>query len=435
MRVRFFGIVLALVGASMLPLPSSADAQVIKRIKAAAERAVGSEAEAQVERLLRNAIRCVVDDPVCVEKASASGQDVIFVDDDGGVIVDGKGAPITDPAKAQAAAPRPVAPGDGAWANYDFVPGDEILFYDDFVRDNVGDFPRRFELIGGNWDVVEWEGGRYLRATSGGMVAIPLPETLPDRFTIEFPMSLRHGNAYVRLTPGRAYYGRPRDYKGSAISVEATRAGLRPVSEGPMAMAPMEHRFERDGIATLRVMADGDYFKVYLDERRVGNAPNAVFPRTEMLYLTVSSALPDRPILVGPIRVAGGGRDLYDRLERDGRVATQGILFATNSDRIRPESTPTLKEIGAMLQQHRDLRLGIEGHTDTDGDDAYNQELSERRAAAVRRHLIDRYGVDQGRLEEAGFGESRPAAGNDTPEGKQQNRRVELVKLSGSDRR
>jgi OmpA-OmpF porin, OOP family len=435
MRLPAPAILLVLIGTAVSVVPAPLEAQVFDRIRRAAERVVENEAEAQVDRLLRNAIRCLLDDPECVEKARASGKDVVFVDDDGKVIVDARGAPITDRDKAHEAAPKPPAPGDGAWANYDFIPGDDVLFYDDFARDQTGDFPRRLELIGGSWDVVEWEGGQYLRATAAGMVALPLPQRLPDRFTIEFPMSLRHGNAYLRVTPGRAYYGRPRDYTGSAISVEATRAGIRPVGEGPMAMTPMEHRFERDGMATLRIMADGEYFKVYLDEHRVGNAPNAVFPRTDKLYLTVSSATEASPILIGPIRVAGGGRDLYDRLERDGRVATQGILFATNSDRIRPESTPTLKEIGSMLRERRDLRLRIEGHTDADGDDAHNQDLSERRAAAVRRHLIAEFGVDAARLEPAGFGESRPVAGNDTPEGKQQNRRVELVKLSDATER
>jgi outer membrane protein OmpA-like peptidoglycan-associated protein len=135
--------------------------------------------------------------------------------------------------------------------------------------------------------------------------------------------------------------------------------------------------------------------------------------------------------MIGPVRIAAGGRDLYDALSRDGRVATHGILFATNSDVIRPESTPTLKEIGDMLAAHPELRLAIEGHTDSDGDDTYNQDLSERRAAAVKAYLVASHGVDAGRLQTAGFGESKPAADNGTPEGKQQNRRVELVRLGG----
>jgi outer membrane protein OmpA-like peptidoglycan-associated protein len=180
-------------------------------------------------------------------------------------------------------------------------------------------------------------------------------------------------------------------------------------------------------------MADGDYVKVYIDEHRVANVPNAVFPRTDALYIDASSVTPENPGLIGPIRIAAGGRDLYDRLEADGRVATQGILFAIDSDRLRPESTPTLDEIGRMLQDHPQLRLSIEGHTDSDGEDAYNLELSERRAAAVRAFITAEYDIDGSRLETAGFGESRPVADNTSPEGMQQNRRVERVRLPAND--
>jgi outer membrane protein OmpA-like peptidoglycan-associated protein len=154
-----------------------------------------------------------------------------------------------------------------------------------------------------------------------------------------------------------------------------------------------------------------------------------VFPRSDTLFVALSSANEKNPILIGPIRIAGGGRDLYDRLARDGRVATQGILFASGSARIRPESTPTLAEIGAMLGEHPDLRLAIEGHTDGDGDDAFNLDLSERRAAAVKVYLVEQLSIEGARLETAGFGEARPVAENDNPEGKQRNRRVELVRL------
>jgi OOP family OmpA-OmpF porin len=416
----------------MLTFPSQADAQ-LRRLRDAARRGAERAVTSRVEQLVENAVRCALDDPICAEKAEESGEDVIYVDDDGNVITDDEGAPITDRDEAIAKAPPAPAPGEGAWANYDFVPGDEILFYDDYTRDNVGDFPRRMELIEGAWEVVEWQGGRYVRATSGGMIAIPLPQTLPDRFTIEYGVSVQHGNAYARLTTGRAYYGRSRDYQGSAASVELSQAGLRRVGDaGPQTLRPIDADRVRQHVAPVRIMADGDYMKMYLDESRVANAPNAVFPRSDTLFLSVGSASEDSPILIGPIRVAAGGRDLYDRLSRDGRVATQGILFATNSDRIRPESTPTLEEIGAMLGDHPDLRLAIEGHTDTDGDEAYNQDLSERRAAAVKTFLVETYGIESSRLETAGFGESRPVADNDTPEGRQQNRRVELVNLDAS---
>jgi OmpA-OmpF porin, OOP family len=333
------------------------------------------------------------------------------------------------PAAADAQTP-PVEPGQGAWANYDFVPGEEILFYEDYARDRVGDFPRRFNLVQGNWEIVEWEGARYLRATSNGLLAIPLPKSLPEKFTVEYDVNISHGNGFVSVTSGRAYYGPARTYRGSAPTLQMTRAGVRPVAnEGPTVLTTFDSKKVRDAVVTFRVMADGEHMKVYLGEQRVANVPNAVFPRSDTLFIAVGSARESHPILIGAVRIAAGGRDLYDRLERDGEVSTQGILFATNSARLRPESTPTLEEIGTMLQQHPSLRLRIEGHTDSDGDDAYNQTLSEQRAAAVRSYLQERFGVDAGRLEAAGFGESRPIADNGSPEGRQQNRRVVLVRL------
>ena len=83
-----------------------------------------------------------------------------------------------------------------------------------------------------------------------------------------------------------------------------------------------------------------------------------------------------------------------------------------------------------MLQQHADLGLTIEGHTDNTGTAPGNQALSERRAASVRQYLVDYFGIDGARLKSVGYGQTKPVAPNDTPEGRQNNRRVELVNNS-----
>jgi outer membrane protein OmpA-like peptidoglycan-associated protein len=407
------------------------EAQILRRIKETVKRAAEDETMNQIDRLVRGKVRCVFDDLECIRKGEASGEGVVLTDDEGEILVDEDGHPVSDPDRgAEIAQDRQARPGEGAWANYDFVPGDEVLIFEDFTQEKVGDFPRRFDLVMGNWEVVDWEGGRYLRATSNGVLAIPLPEALPERFTIEFSVNLQHGGSFARLAPGRFFLGPGQSYRGSAISIQPTRAGIAAIrGGGPESMSDIPANMLRDEIVPVRVMADAEHMRVYLKERRVANVPNAVFPRTDSLFLVLNAARQTQPILIGPIRIAGGGRDLYDRLARDGRVATQGILFATNSDRIRPESTPTLEEIGQMLKEHAELRIAIEGHTDGDGEEAYNQELSERRAAAVKAFLIQTYGIQDSRLQTAGFGESKPVADNTTPEGKQQNRRVELVRV------
>jgi outer membrane protein OmpA-like peptidoglycan-associated protein len=413
---------------SLLLIPAVADAQIGGLINRA-RRAATDELGRKIEQLVRDGVRCVVGDSECVEQARKRGRTPVMTDANGKILTDDDGVPITDPDQAMRKAGPAAKPGSGAWANYDFTPGDRVLFAEDFANDRVGDFPRRFELLGGNWEIVEWQGSRYLRATAGGTVVVSLPATLPERFTVEFPASVQHGNGYVRLTTGPVDDGK-RDYAGSAPSLEFSEGGLRPIKEqGPTTLTTRKVRGE--AVVNVRIMADGAYMKMYLDDQRVANAPNAVFPRTGKLFFTAGWATVDNPVLIGPMRIAAGGLDLYDALEKHGRVATQGIYFATDSAVLRPESTATLREIGEMLRTHPTLRLSIDGHTDSDGDDAHNLDLSARRAAAVKRHLVDVFGIDAGRLETTGLGESKPVADNSTPEGKQQNRRVELVKRGG----
>jgi outer membrane protein OmpA-like peptidoglycan-associated protein len=121
------------------------------------------------------------------------------------------------------------------------------------------------------------------------------------------------------------------------------------------------------------------------------------------------------------------------RIERDleerGRSVVYGIYFDFASDRIKPESEPVLKEIAEVMTKFPTWTLTVEGHTDSVGATADNQSLSERRAAAVRQALGDRYQIAASRLVPAGFGESRPKATNDTLEGRAQNRRVELARI------
>jgi outer membrane protein OmpA-like peptidoglycan-associated protein len=166
---------------------------------------------------------------------------------------------------------------------------------------------------------------------------------------------------------------------------------------------------------------------VYINDTRVANVPNANLGRTNTILFSFSGT-EEQPAFIGNISVLAGGRELYDALEENGRVSTQGIYFASGSDQIQPESTPTLVEIAGMLKDHPDLDLLIEGHTDNVGTPASNLALSDRRAAAVRQVLIDTYKVDGNRLTTIGFGDTVPAKLNTTPEGRQQNRRVELVK-------
>ncbi len=434
MRGRALALTLSLALLPALVAPPGARGQIVDRIKRSAERTVANELSKKIDDLLRDAIRCVVGDSDCYEKGKESGDDVIFVDDEGEVITDEDGVPVTDPDQAEAMAPPQEVPGEGVWANYDFVPGDDILFYDDWSRDDVGDFPRRLNFVKGNWEIVEWEGRRFLRNTGRryAAVEIPLPEDIPQRFTLEFDAYMPHPNHRIAVaTYSPAADGHDsRNIQGNFFQVgtmRGTGVAKAPRSDGVESVVRTDQVEEE--IVPIRIMVDGSYAKVYVGSQRVANVPNAELRRGNTLYLeNMYMNNDDNPIYIGPIRLAAGGADLYDDLVDDGRAVTRGILFAVNSDRIRPESTPTLEEITDILQEHPDLSLRIEGHTDADGEEAYNQELSERRAESVKSYLVSQ-GIAGERLETAGMGESQPVADNDTAEGKQKNRRVELVRL------
>ena len=119
---------------------------------------------------------------------------------------------------------------------------------------------------------------------------------------------------------------------------------------------------------------------------------------------------------------------LEKSLASTGRADVYDIYFTFNSDQIREESEPRLREIADALNKHSDWKLSVEGHTDGIGSNNYNLDLSRRRAAAVKDALVKRYKIEPGRLTTSGFGASRPKDTNDTLEGRAHNRRVELVR-------
>jgi len=117
---------------------------------------------------------------------------------------------------------------------------------------------------------------------------------------------------------------------------------------------------------------------------------------------------------------------IAEAIDKGCRVELKGIYFDFNKATLQPQSDAALKEIATALRNMR-RRFAIEGHTDNIGTDRYNDDLSTRRAAAVKDALVRDHGVDQAWLTTAGFGERRPIESNDTLAGRARNRRVELV--------
>jgi OmpA-OmpF porin, OOP family len=426
----------------LLAAPASSDAQSLgerlkqraaERAKQRGEDALNRKTDEAVDKAIDgsvNVVKCVVSDSECIAKAKDEGRTVVRTDKAGKTIpadvaieknAAKKAAEVAteeEPdAPARPAVRRPAAAS--AWANYDFVPGEKPLLVTDFSKDVVGDFPRKLEAVGGNWEIVEIEGERWMRGNGKpNEFAVVAPGPLPSRWTLEFELLGTDGECWVY--PGG-------QSEPPYINFSARHDGGYVREDGTLTRVDAK---DDEGVGVpyqARIMVDGMYVKSYIDAKRVVNVPNLKHTRSDRVHFWCDGSEED-PIFIRNVRLAGGGRKLYDALAESGRVATQGILFDTGKDVIRPESTPTLKEIAAMLAEHTDLQLTIEGHTDNVGAAAANLALSQKRADAVRAALVSQYGIDGSRLIATGRGQTAPAAPNTTPEGRQQNRRVELVK-------
>jgi outer membrane protein OmpA-like peptidoglycan-associated protein len=171
--------------------------------------------------------------------------------------------------------------------------------------------------------------------------------------------------------------------------------------------------------------------KAYMDDTRLINIPHYEANPTGLTIEMEKYSSSDYEKYIKNIRIAKGGVKYYDRVLQDGKIICNGIRFDVNKASLKPESMGPINKIYQLLQKQPNLNFSVEGHTDSDGDEASNKKLSEARAKVVMEKLIQ-MGISSNRLSYAGYGESKPLDNNSTPEGKANNRRVEFVKTKGN---
>ncbi|MEP7067227.1 MAG: OmpA family protein [Gemmatimonadota bacterium] len=434
MNRRF--VIWGALGALMLVAAPAHTQGIFGKIKNRARTEVDRKENDAIEAMAK-AVTCAITDKACIKKAHDAGTPVKVTDKNGKPVSTADSAAAISAAVAQAAsvadeepagtpaapaggaaaAAGASAPGAGAWLNYDFVPGARTIYYDDFAGDDVGDFPRRMKLKEGNLEVVNIKGQKMLRAAESGKLFIVLPEKLPDRFTVEVLYHSPTATSPLRFSTGGNTHSFGCYPTSAWVDAESKSGGKN-------------YKKASTEFVNCRFTVDTRYVRGYIDSVRTANAPDATIVRTDTLFVEIPGGENNDPTLLATVRIAEGGKKLYDLISTKGRASTQGILFELGSDHIRGESTPTLAEIGDMLKAHPALKLAIEGHTDNVGSAASNQALSDKRAAAVKQLLVSKYAVDAARLKSVGYGATKPVAPNTTEEGRQNNRRVELVKQS-----
>ncbi|RYZ31688.1 MAG: OmpA family protein, partial [Sphingobacteriales bacterium] len=183
--------------------------------------------------------------------------------------------------------------------------------------------------------------------------------------------------------------------------------------------------------ARISIWRQNTRVRVYMDDKKVWDMPKALPEGMKLnsLYFRNNAASNDEDAYyIGNVRLAVGAPDTRNKLITEGKFVTHGILFDVNSDKIKPESYGAIKDIANVLTENSSVNVLIVGHTDSDGDDAGNMELSKKRALAVKNILSKEFNVNASRLTTDGKGELQPIDKNTSSLGKANNRRVEFIK-------
>ena len=333
--------------------------------------------------------------------------------------------------QAQASAPAPKKTLESAYAKSDFVPGDEIMFEDDLVGEQMGEFPSKWDLMSGNAEIASVDGKTVINLTDQSTEIMPLMKDpknyLTEAFTLEFDFLGGSDEKQIYC----AYIIHLKNMDGNDVA-QITIDGTATGRIYTWWMTPNEDQREQNAAAPVKeeewnhvaLSFNKRALKVYLNGIRLVNIPNCARPQN---FTIQRSHWDDHRNLMTNIRLCKGAVPLYNRLMTDGKIITYAITFDIGKANIKPESMTEINRIAQLMKDNGDLKFEVQGHTDNTGTVAGNQKLSEQRAQAIVNKLVE-MGIEANRLSAKGMGQSAPLADNSTDEGRAKNRRVEFVK-------
>ncbi len=441
------------------------NAQAFKRLADRAKHKLERKAGDKIEKGIDDAVDGNAKDKKTAEKEkdkkaeTTSGSGKTDSPDVGNTGADnttaGNEAPATtaSPANEKNAAPALLQ----TYSKYDFVPGDKIIAFEDFSETDLGDFPDRWNTnASGEVVTLNNKEGKWFKIDKQGGFHPEFITEIPDNFTLEFDLGVNDNwNSYpftiniTKLKSPQKFtdYDYNINWQNDPVvqlrfkpAVSASRAdGASEIVAGSKSAESLRNRVnyanwdnQSNKFAHVAIWRQKQRLRVYLNGEKIWDIPRAFSATDAYNAVTagVSSNYRDGDFfLLGNIRLAAGAPDTRNKLITEGKFVTRGILFDVNSDEIKAESYGALKDIATTLKENAAIRVKVVGHTDSDGDDNSNMELSKRRAAAVKISLVQEFGLDAGRIETDGKGESQPVDTGNTPVAKANNRRVEFVKL------
>ncbi len=378
----------------------------------------------------------------------------------------GKGKQNGDAKEEKAEAPKTettkeatAAPAFESYSRYDFVPGANVVYAEDFSQDVVGEFPLLW-ATNNRGEVVSIKGqpGKWLRMFHNGNFVAPQLKKLPDNFTAEFDMVMtftKEGYLYPGILfkllqsadddkDGRKYLAdvhsvtqtsfrlAPGEEESSSIELNSYQDNTTYFQSGQKGFKRLDSYYGKPIHVAMWIQKTR--IRMWINGEKIYDIPqaipaNAAFNRLALEVTNSNYEDEQVGVYLTNIRIAEGAADVRNKLITEGKWVTHGILFDVASDKIKPESAGVLKEIADILKESGGMKVKIIGHTDNDGDEAKNLDLSKRRAASVKEALAKNFGIDAARLQTDGMGESKPVKDNTTKEGKAQNRRVEFIRM------
>ncbi|MDX2049250.1 MAG: OmpA family protein [Chitinophagaceae bacterium] len=336
------------------------------------------------------------------------------------------------------------------YSKYDFVPGEKIVVFEDFMQDAIGDFPAKWNTnASGEVVTIDGNPGHWFMMHRAGTFMPEFIDSLQDNFTFEFDLIAIHGNktggwpsfhtAIAELsdrdkpqhwqTASNHFYFSV--YAGNSTDGSISSARRKNESSEASEQIITKQFADKSKPVHISMWRQKERLRIYFNEEKVLDIPRALASNAKfnsILYF-IPSVDEDNRYCVNNLRLAVGAPDARKKILEQNKWVTHGILFDVNSANIKPESYGTLKEMANVLKEYTDLKVKIVGHTDADGKDGDNLDLSKRRAASVKTALAKEFGINENRMETDGKGESEPIDKNDNPAGKANNRRVEFIKL------
>ncbi len=329
-----------------------------------------------------------------------------------------------------------------SFSKYDFVPGEKVIYFDDFSQDAVGDFPALWTAnAAGEINTLNIAPGKWLNLNSTDGNYFYLKNiNFPKNFIVEFDIVPKKPGG--RIAAGLLLYGEnkhvemdnnPRPGNGGImISVEkgywntwAYKTGESALITGSSAVNPVE----AEKLNHVIIWVQNRRLRIYHKSAKVLDMPTNIYEGTTFnRFCFRLSRGASSGAYISNIRITDAAPDMRSKLITEGKLVSYGIYFDVNSDKVKPESYGTIKSIADVLNENAGVKIKIIGHTDADGNDAANLDLSKRRAAAVKNELVKTFGIDASVIDTDGMGETKPVAPNDTPVNKALNRRVEFIK-------